>query len=131
MVTAVVDGDTVDVEWVDTGEAARVRVLGIDTPEVYGGVECWGSKASKAMKALLPVDTIVTLTADSSQDDIDVYDRLLRYISKDAVDAGKRLVRRGHAKVYVYDDNPFERVTAYRAAQKKAKQADLGLWGSC
>ncbi len=36
----VTDGDTIVVRRLGTGREFRVRLIGIDTPEVYGGVEC-------------------------------------------------------------------------------------------
>ena len=41
----VVDGDTVDLT-----NGARVRLVQIDTPEVYFGVECYGPQASAETK---------------------------------------------------------------------------------
>ena len=47
-VASVADGDTVNV-YLSTGAYRRVRLVGIDTPEVYGGVQCGGPEASAAM----------------------------------------------------------------------------------
>lgn len=126
----VIDGDTVEVR-LNTGRKADVRVLGIDTPEVYGGTECWGPQASKATKQMLPRGTRVALTSDSTQTAKDRYGRLLRYVQKGKVDVGRRLVLRGHAEVYVYGGKAFKRVRAYRGAQAQARSADRGLWGAC
>ncbi|WP_341927309.1 thermonuclease family protein [Nocardioides psychrotolerans] len=130
-IVRVVDGDTVVARLTRTGRQVTVRLLGIDTPEVFGGVECGGRAASRTTKHLLPRRTRVTLVSDPTQDLRDRYGRLLRYVMKGGVDVGQRLVRRGHARVYVFDDHPFRRVKAYRAAARKARAADLGLWGSC
>jgi endonuclease YncB( thermonuclease family) len=131
-VVRVVDGDTVDVR-LASGARRRVRMLGIDTPEVYGGVECGGPAASRALKRLLPVGTRVRLTSDPTQDKVDRYGRILRYVTK--VSTGRDMdylqVRRGHARVYVYMHHPFRRVDAYRAAQRAARAHHLGLWGAC
>ena len=42
-VASVADGDTVNV-YLATGAYRRVRLVGIDTPEVYGGVQCGGPR---------------------------------------------------------------------------------------
>ena len=68
-------------------------------------------------------------TSDPSQDLTDRYGRILRYVAKGKVDVNRRLVNRGHARVYVYDSSPFKRVRAYRTAQAFAKRHHLGLWG--
>lgn len=129
-VTHVVDGDTVDVK-IKGGRIKRVRVLGIDTPEVYNGVECYGPEASASMEALLPEGTKVRLISDRTQGLKDRYGRILRYVLKGGKDIGQVQIRRGAAKVYVYHRHPFERVKSYRKAQRKAKKADRGLWGAC
>jgi endonuclease YncB( thermonuclease family) len=45
----VADGDTVVLE-----NGQRVRLVQIDTPEVYFGTECYGREASALTKRLLP-----------------------------------------------------------------------------
>lgn len=128
-VIRVIDGDTVKVRLVG-GPQRTVRVLGIDTPEVFGGTECGGPAASRAAKRMLPVGTRVRLVSDNTQDNKDRYGRILRYVLRGALDVGRNQLNRGHARVYVFD-KPFKRVASYRAAQRKAKQADRGLWGAC
>jgi endonuclease YncB( thermonuclease family) len=131
-VTKVVDGDTVDVR-LTTGKVRRVRMIGIDTPEVYGGTECGGPKASASMKALTPVGTRVKLVSDRTQDRVDAYGRILRYVIKRSTgrDLNRAQVARGWARVYVYNGNPFERVAGYRSAQSAAKAAPRGIWKVC
>lgn len=131
VVTKVVDGDTVRVR-ILPGRALRdVRLIGIDTPEVYGGTECWGPQASAALKRILPVGTRVRLASDRTQDRSDRYGRLLRYLSKGRLNVNRQQVANGSARVYVYDNRPFAQVKAFRSAQSRAQQSRLGLWGSC
>src|SRR5581483_7851587 len=54
-----VDGDTVELAG---GE--RVRLVQIDTPEVYGSPECYGEQASAVTRRLLPRGTAVRLYAE-------------------------------------------------------------------
>ena len=126
----VVDGDTVDVR-LASGAKRRVRLLGIDTPEVYGGVECGGSQASRSMNRMAPKGTRVRLTSDPSQDLKDRYGRLLRYVTKTSTgtDVNRRQVYKGLARVYVYAHHPFNRVDGYRKAQRSAKNHHAGIWG--
>ena len=128
----VVDGDTVDVR-LTSGAKKRVRLLGIDTPEVYGGVECGGPAASAAMKRMLPYGTRVKLVSDSTQASTDRYGRILRYISrtKDGAQINRAQVWRGNARVYVYNNKPFKRVASFRDAQAAAKAAPRGIWKNC
>ena len=129
-VTRVVDGDTIKVNLMP-GPKVDVRLIGIDTPEVYGGEECGGAAASKRTKRILPRGTIVRLVSDPTQDLKDRYGRLLRYVSKRTLDVNRKLVHSGHARVYVYNNNPFKRTKSYRHAQAFAKKHDLGIWGNC
>lgn len=64
-----------------------MRLLGIDTAEGYGGVQCGALEASSAMKRLLPPRARVSMVSDRSQDAVDRYGRILRYIA-----------HRGHAR---------------------------------
>jgi endonuclease YncB( thermonuclease family) len=129
-VIRVIDGDTVKVKIIG-GARKDVRLIGIDTPEVYGGTECWGPRASKTAKKLLPRGTRVRLTSDPTQDLRDRYGRILRYVTKGRTDINRKLVRFGHAKVYVYNHNPFKRTRSYNKAQRQARSHSLGLWGHC
>jgi endonuclease YncB( thermonuclease family) len=131
-VDRVVDGDTIDVR-LGSGAVKRVRLLGIDTPEVYGTVECGGPEASAWTERYLPVGTRVKLESDPSQNLVDQYGRQLRYVTKlaNGVDVNRRLVAKGWATLFVWHDDPFQRVASYRKALHKAQEADRGIWGIC
>ena len=76
-VAQVVDGDTLDLE---SGE--RIRLLGVDTPEVHNvdTPECYGPEASDALKELLPPGTEVRLTFDVDCVDVTDSGRTLAYV---------------------------------------------------
>ena len=128
-IVSVTDGDTLEVRL--DGRFRDVRVIGIDTPEVYGGVECGGPEASASMRGMVDRGDRVTLIRDFSQDAVDRYGRLLRYVELGRRDLGKRQIARGWAEVYVYNDNPFKRVRGYRRAEERARDQASGVWGSC
>ena len=50
----VADGDTIDLT-----NGQRVRLVQIDTPEVYFSAACYGRQASGITKRLLPAGTLV------------------------------------------------------------------------
>lgn len=129
-VVSVVDGDTVKVRLAG-GKRRSVRLIGIDTPEVYGGVECGGPEASGSLRRLAPRGTHVVLVSDPTQDQVDRYGRLLRYVMKSGRDLNRVQVGRGWATVYVYDGTPFTRVRGYRKSQRAAKAAPRGTWRLC
>jgi endonuclease YncB( thermonuclease family) len=128
-VVSVTDGDTIKVRF--KGHKHDVRLIGIDTPEVYGGLECGGRGASKSMKRKLDRGDRVKLIKDFSQDRRDRYGRLLRYVERRGRDVGKRQIANGWANVYVYNNNPFKRVRKYRRAKRRARDHDRGVWGRC
>jgi len=131
-VIRVVDGDTLLVG-MPSGARRYVRLIGIDTPEVYGSTECGGARASQSMKQLVTAGTRVLLVSDPSQANKDRYDRLLRYVVKrsNQVDVGRAQLSRGWATVYVYNRHPFRRVESYRDAQYAARAHDRGIWSLC
>lgn len=134
-VVRVVDGDTLKVR-LSTGRTARVRLIGVDTPEAARPGrrgECGSAEASARMKKLAfrgRVGRTVTLKSDPSQERVDRFGRLLRYVGAGGVDVGRSLVSAGWAKTYVYERD-FLRVASYRRAQASAKTAGRGAWRTC
>lgn len=124
----VADGDTIKV--VTHRRAEYVRFIGIDTPEVYNGVDCGGPEASASMKRLLQPGDRVKLVRDQSQDNRDTYGRLLRYVQFQGRDLGRKQVTKGWARVYVFDQ-PFDRVVPYDHSQDRAEATGRGVWGEC
>jgi micrococcal nuclease len=132
-VVKVVDGDTIDVE-ID-GQTERVRLLGVNTPEVVDPrqpVECFGREASDKAHELLDGKE-VELETDSSQTDRDKYNRLLRYIrTKEGLFYNLEIIKLGYAHEYTYE-LPYKYQTEFKAAQLEAKNKKAGLWadGAC
>jgi micrococcal nuclease len=129
-VVRVTDGDTI------VTTAGKVRLLAIDTPEVYnfGHVhpECGGKEASAAMKRLLLVGDSIRLHPDPEQGNTDRYGRLLRYVYKTrpgSDDIGAELVREGWAEVYLAF--PTSKTNSYLKLQAVASNHDRGVWGLC
>jgi endonuclease YncB( thermonuclease family) len=130
-VTSVVDGDTIRVRPLERTRRRRytVRLIGIDTPEVLGGVEAAGRRASARLKRLA-TGRRVLLRTDPTQAKYDRYDRLLAYAKlRGGPNAALAQLRAGWARVYVDGGRPFRRMRAYRRAQRSARRADRGVWG--
>ncbi|MDP9071352.1 MAG: thermonuclease family protein [Actinomycetota bacterium] len=119
-VSRVVDGDTIEV----TG-GERVRLIGIDTPEVYGGAECYGQQASAYMRQQLPVRTAVRLVYDVER--LDRFWRSLAYVYRlpDGLFVNAALVREGYASVATYPPN-VAHVDEFLALQRQAREAASG-----
>lgn len=130
LVTKVVDGDTIDVQFSDTTKA-RVRFVGIDTPETVDprkSVQCFGPEASAHMKALLSGQH-VTLEAKPDEDK-DKYGRLLRYVFLDGKDIGASMLADGYA-VSLCKSFPHPRCVEYDALEQNAQSEHLGRWSAC
>jgi micrococcal nuclease len=123
----VIDGDTIDVGF--DGVIERVRLILIDTPEVSGGVECYGREASARTAALLPVGSTVTLERDVSERDR--FDRLLRYMYiADGRMLNEVLVADGFATVATFPPD-VKHLDRLREAEAAARAGSRGLWSAC
>jgi micrococcal nuclease len=124
----VADGDTVDLT---NGE--RVRLVQIDTPEVYYGSECYGRQASAVTKRLLPPGTLVQLAPEPATDSVDQYGRLLRYVfrARDGLNVNQRLVAVGAAAPYFYRGRRGRYAVVLETLARRARARRLGLWGAC
>jgi micrococcal nuclease len=127
-VTKVTDGDTIHVTY--RGQDERVRLIGVDTPEVawYGGHgECFGPQAarytqSRLSEARVRVEFDVALR--------DRYGRLLAYVYLGDELFNLTLVRLGYA---TSDPVPPDTrmAGAFSDAQADARAAGRGLWSAC
>jgi endonuclease YncB( thermonuclease family) len=131
-VVEVTDGDSIKVRLIKSGAPRNVRLIGIDTPETHGHVECGGPRASRSLEKMLPVGQVVKLVTDPQQDNRDLFNRLLRYVVKPGgKDVGRRQVAKGWARIFIFGGESFDRVPSYRKARKAAKRDDRGTWGLC
>lgn len=123
VVTSITDGDTFR-----AGDE-RVRLIGIDTPEVSGGVECYGREATEALAGLVPVGSTVRLVADVEPRDR--YDRTLAYVYRlDGEHVNLALARDGYALPLTVPPN-VAHSDAFVAAAAEAREAGRGLWSAC
>jgi endonuclease YncB( thermonuclease family) len=111
----------------------RVRLVQIDTPEVYFGTECYGRQASARTKGLLPPGTRVRLLPEPATDRIDDFGRILRDVvrAQDAMNVNIQLVRIGAAAPYFFDGRRGRYARRLEILAKSAKATHLGLWGAC
>jgi micrococcal nuclease len=123
----VADGDTI----VLRGDIT-VRLVQIDTPEVYFTPECYGEQASAETKRLLPPGTLVRLVRDPATGSKDVYGRLLRYVIRsDGLNVNLRLVADGAAAPYFFEGVRGEYADTLMREAAAAQAAGKGLWGTC
>jgi endonuclease YncB( thermonuclease family) len=124
----VADGDTVTLR-----NSQRVRLVQIDTPEVYFGTECYGPQASAITKRLLAPGTRVRLFTEPATDRVDRYGRLLRYVVrvKDGLNINVQLVRVGAAAPYFYEGRRGRYASLLERLARRVRAKKLGLWGRC
>ena len=122
LVRAVIDGDTIDV-----ASVGRVRLLGIDAPEVahtYETAAPFGREARERLTSLV-LRRWVRLERDGQ--DRDVYDRHLAYVlTEDGQCINTVLVREGLARVSVRQ--PIARLAELQRAEHEAQSARRGMW---
>ena len=120
----VVDGDTIALR-----NGQRVRLVQIDTPEVFFGAECYGRQASQSTKRLASLGSRVRLFAEPATDRVDQYGRLLRYVIRvnGAVNVNIRLVATAGAAPYFYTVEGAATRRGWRRWQRRdGEEARLG-----
>lgn len=125
------DGDTIRVRLKGESEPERVRILGLDAPEVHTSRDCGGEESWDHLETLLAPGDTVTLISDPSQDFYDQYGRILAYVEDaDGADVGAAQIEAGWARVY-RKGSRIELFDEYLAAEAKAKSQHRGIWGAC
>jgi micrococcal nuclease len=128
-VEQVVDGDTIELK-VD-GRMQKVRLIGMDTPEVVDPrkvVQCFGREASARAHEVLEGQT-VRLEYDVQVGERDKYGRLLGYVFlPDGANYAEKMIRDGYAHEYTYQGQTYKYQATYKQAQLEAESASRGFW---
>ena len=121
--TEVTDGDTVKL-----AALGSTRLIGVDTPEVYGGVECYGRAASAFTKSVLRPGRRVRYRLGTEPRDR--YGRALAYVwLADGTFFNGLLAERGFASPLTIPPND-DYARQFVAAARRARRAERGLWSS-
>jgi micrococcal nuclease len=107
----------------------KVRLTGIDTPEVGDNLECYGDEATALLRTLLPEGTSVHASPDIEP--LDQYGRSLLYLfTESGIFVNLEMVAQGAAEELHYEPN-----VAYRdrlsAEESLASSSMVGKWGAC
>ena len=127
-VTRVVDWDTIEISswW----KAEKIRLIGIDTPETVDTskpIQCFWEEASKKTTQLL-LNKKISIVNDETQNDKDIYDRLLRYVyTENWIFINERLVKNWYAMEYTYK-TAYKYQASFKAAEQSARENKLWLW---
>ena len=123
-VLRVVDGDTVRLSGV-----GKVRLIGVDTPEVSGRDECFGREASAFTGRVLRPGTSVRYRLGVEEHDR--YGRALAYLYlADGRLFNELLVASGYAQPLTVPPND-ELADRFVEASRRARERRLGLWRAC
>lgn len=120
-VRKVFDGDTIGLD-----DGTRVRLIGIDAPEVdspYSKKEPFGEE-SKAFLASLVLNRQVSLVQGDPPRD--KYGRLLAYVYVDGVLVNGRMIREGWARAYRRYYHPWRDL--FIVYEREARSRKLGVW---
>lgn len=124
LVRAVVDGDTIDVATV-----GRVRLLGIDAPEIGRGFDTSAPFSREARDRLTQLVLHRWVRLEQEGAAFDVYSRHLAYVlTEDGVCVNATLVRDGFARVSARV--PLTRLPELQRAEAEAQAFRRGMWGS-
>jgi micrococcal nuclease len=120
-VERVVDGDTVRLSGLGS-----VRLIGINTPEVYGHAQCFGPQASAFAKSVLRHGLLVHYRVGTEARDR--YGRLLAYVwLPDGRLFNELLAARGYAEPLTISPND-QLAPRFRAAAERARRVHAGMW---
>ncbi len=122
-VERVTDGDTL---WLS--RIGKVRLIGIDTPEVFGGAECYGREASHFAKRMLPPGARVSYVL--GREPADRYRRALVYLwLADGRSFNAMLVAAGYAVPLTIPPND-DHAPLFLRLSRQARARSRGLWAS-
>ncbi|OMF14517.1 thermonuclease family protein [Paenibacillus sp. FSL H7-0331] len=117
----IVDGDTYE-----TNSGHKIRLIGVNTPEVFGETQYYGREASDFSKKRLENQTVY-LFRDVSE--TDRYGRVLRYlfIQNDPVMFNETLLNEGYANTMsVPPDVMFAK--KFVVLERQARENRIGIW---
>lgn len=138
-VACVVDGDTLDVGQCGEDDGERIRLLGVNAPELAhddAPAECWADLATAQLERLvLGID--ITLTFDAECEDI--YGRTLAYLwipapedEEEDLLVNEELLLEGHVRLYDEEwVDDLRHQTRLEDAEAEARAKGLGLWAAC
>lgn len=117
-VVRVIDGDTIHVKEYATKELHKVRLYGIDAPELE---QPYGQNSKAALEAVLKYHTVQVQVKEK-----DKYQREIAYVNAKGADISAFMLQYGYAWHYgCFDSSGF-----YKQLELYAKDNRLGLWAT-
>ena len=126
-VSRVIDGDTIVL-----GNGERVRIIGIDAPEIAKRdgtpAECFGNASRDRLRDLLPAGT--SLEIEAGAEPSDAYGRTLAHVRVNGKLVSVLQARGGYAVPLAIEPNTVYAPRVAKAAAA-ARAQGRGLWGQC
>lgn len=152
-VVSVIDGDTVKIRFIESvpqgcSEVETLRLIGIDTPELFDTVPEYFAEDAKTFTNLL-YGKDVSIEFDSTSSAFDVYGRLLAYIRLESDDwkstfnaycdvqeitdngtflFNEAIILAGYAYYYSTYDFNDDYMNRFESAEETAQLLNRGLW---
>jgi len=121
-VLRVADGDTLELEGV-----GLVRLIGVDTPELYHPlkpVQYYAKEASDFVKNLIGRSRV---RLEYDQEKVDKYGRTLAYVYlEDGRSLNEEIIKNGYG--FALLRFPFKNLVKYKQLEAQAREKGLGLW---
>ena len=135
IVRYVYDGDTLQLQtakpgrYVTTKAKIKVRLIGVDAPEMTPKKQCYAQQATDRLRTLAPTGSTVWVAPD--KDSWDDYRRRLFHVwTEQGVLIDHDLVARGYGRaIRVWPNVTYWPVM--EKAQTSAQKKKLGLWKAC
>lgn len=136
IVSKIIDGDTIDVFFVDNKPdfcniEERVRLIGVDTPELNIHKKenpQYYSEEAKNFTSHELLEENILIRLDNVTNSRDKYGRLLAYVYIEDYLFNKILIEQGFGKYYKNFKFEKEMMNLFEKAQNYAKENKNGLW---
>lgn len=123
-VLRVVDGDSLEIEGV-----GEVRLIGVDTPELYHPlkpIQYYAQEASNFVRQLVSGSRV---RLEYDREKFDKYGRTLAYVYlEDGRCLNEEIIKNGYG--FALTRFPFKNLKKYRQLEAQARKEGLGLWGN-
>jgi endonuclease YncB( thermonuclease family) len=123
-VLRVVDGDTLEIEGI-----GQVRLIGVDTPELYHPlkpVQYYAKEASEFVRNLVGQSMV---RVEYDQEKTDKYGRTLAYVYlEDGRCLNEEIIKNGYG--FAFTRFAFKSLIKYKTLEAQAGQKGLGLWAN-
>lgn len=120
-VTRVVSGQTVEVKLTGTTEITRIRIIGIDAPDVRQSP--WGEAAKKKLIELTMGSTVLI---ESESEQPDRYNRLNAHIWKNQILVSQELIKAGYVLANEKYSHSYSKLLM--ESQEYARLMGYGIW---